>query len=55
MWSSTALRDWDEFAATGVQLHTAVNTSIGALANLSLPALIREHRPEERQLARAYP
>ena len=41
---ATALRDWDDFAATGVQLHTAVNTSIGALANLSLPALIREHR-----------
>ena len=40
----TALRDWDEFAATGVRLHTAVNTSIGALGNLSLPALIREHR-----------
>jgi EAL domain-containing protein (putative c-di-GMP-specific phosphodiesterase class I)/ActR/RegA family two-component response regulator len=41
---ATALRDWDDFAATGVRLHTAVNTSIGALANLSLPALIREHR-----------
>ena len=41
---ATALRDWDEFAAAGVRLHTAVNTSIGALANLSLPALIREHR-----------
>ena len=27
-----------------MRLHTAVNTSIGALANLSLPALIREHR-----------
>ena len=27
-------------------LHTAVNTSIGALANLQLPALIREHRPK---------
>jgi EAL domain-containing protein (putative c-di-GMP-specific phosphodiesterase class I)/CheY-like chemotaxis protein len=41
---ATALRDWDDFAATGVRLHTAVNTSIGALANLSLPALIRENR-----------
>ena len=41
---ATALRDWDEIAETGVHLHTAVNTSIGALANLQLPALIREHR-----------
>lgn len=40
------LRDWDEIAAAGVHLHAAVNTSIGALANLSLPALIREHRPQ---------
>src|SRR5256714_4157527 len=40
-----ALRDWDELAQTGVHLHAAVNTSIGALANLQLPALIREHRP----------
>ena len=42
----TALRDWDEIAETGVHLHAAVNTSIGALANLQLPALIREHRPK---------
>jgi len=41
-----ALRDWDEIAETGVHLHAAVNTSIGALANLQLPALIREHRPK---------
>jgi EAL domain-containing protein (putative c-di-GMP-specific phosphodiesterase class I) len=41
----SALRDWDEIAESGVYLHTAVNTSIGALANLQLPALIREHRP----------
>ena len=40
----TALRDWDDIAATGMHLHTAVNSSIGALANLQLPALIREHR-----------
>jgi EAL domain-containing protein (putative c-di-GMP-specific phosphodiesterase class I)/CheY-like chemotaxis protein len=44
---ATALRDWDELAATGVCLHTAVNTSIGALANLQLPALIRENRPKD--------
>jgi EAL domain-containing protein (putative c-di-GMP-specific phosphodiesterase class I) len=42
----TALRDWDDIAETGVHLHAAVNTSIGALANLQLPALIREHRPK---------
>jgi len=42
----TALRDWDELAQCGVHLHTAVNSTIGALANLHLPALIREHRPK---------
>jgi EAL domain-containing protein (putative c-di-GMP-specific phosphodiesterase class I)/CheY-like chemotaxis protein len=42
----TALRDWNDMADLGVNLHTAVNTSIGALANLQLPALIREHRPK---------
>ena len=41
-----ALRDWDDFAQTGALLHTAVNSSIGALANLQLPALIREHKPK---------
>jgi EAL domain-containing protein (putative c-di-GMP-specific phosphodiesterase class I)/ActR/RegA family two-component response regulator len=43
---ATALRDWDEIAAAGVPLHIAVNTSIGALANLQLPALIREYRSQ---------
>jgi EAL domain-containing protein (putative c-di-GMP-specific phosphodiesterase class I)/CheY-like chemotaxis protein len=43
---ATALRDWDEIAATGVNLHVAVNSSIGALANLALPSVIREHRPK---------
>lgn len=42
----TALRDWDEIAQTGAHLHAAVNTSIGSLANLQLPSLIREHRPK---------
>jgi len=42
----TALRDWDDIAETGVHLHAAINTSIGALANLQLPALIRDHRPK---------
>ena len=40
----TALSDFDDVAKTGTALHTAVNSSIGALANLQLPALIREHR-----------
>jgi EAL domain-containing protein (putative c-di-GMP-specific phosphodiesterase class I)/FixJ family two-component response regulator len=43
---AAALRDWNEAAELGVYLHIAVNTSIGALANLQLPALIREHRPK---------
>jgi EAL domain-containing protein (putative c-di-GMP-specific phosphodiesterase class I)/ActR/RegA family two-component response regulator len=43
---AAALRDWNEAAELGVYLHTAVNTSIGALANLQLPALIRECRPK---------
>jgi len=46
---ATALRDWDELAEAGVHLHTAVNTSIGALANLQLPALIREHRTKRAE------
>jgi EAL domain-containing protein (putative c-di-GMP-specific phosphodiesterase class I) len=41
-----ALRDWNEISQTGANLHVAVNTSIGALANLQLPSLIREHRPK---------
>jgi EAL domain-containing protein (putative c-di-GMP-specific phosphodiesterase class I)/ActR/RegA family two-component response regulator len=40
----TALTDFDDIAKSGVPLHSAVNSSIGALANLQLPALIREHR-----------
>ena len=44
-----ALHDWNETADLGVNLHTAVNTSIGALANLQLPALIREHRPKSEK------
>jgi EAL domain-containing protein (putative c-di-GMP-specific phosphodiesterase class I)/ActR/RegA family two-component response regulator len=45
----TALRDWDALAAIGVNLHTAVNTSIGALTNMNLPALIREYRPNRER------
>jgi EAL domain-containing protein (putative c-di-GMP-specific phosphodiesterase class I)/ActR/RegA family two-component response regulator len=46
---ATALRDWNDAADLGVNLHTAVNTSIGALANLQLPALIREYRPKSEK------
>jgi len=43
---TTALRDWDDFAAAGARLHAAVNTSVGALASLNLASLIRDNRPE---------
>jgi EAL domain-containing protein (putative c-di-GMP-specific phosphodiesterase class I) len=43
---TTALRDWDDFAAAGARLHAAVNTSVGALASLSLASLIRDNRPK---------
>jgi len=45
----TALRDWNDAADLGVNLQVAVNTSIGALANLQLPALIREYRPKSNK------
>jgi len=45
----TALSDWDEIAKTGLDLHTAVNASVGALTNLQLPTLIREHRPKSER------
>jgi EAL domain-containing protein (putative c-di-GMP-specific phosphodiesterase class I)/CheY-like chemotaxis protein len=40
-----ALTDWDEITPPGLKLHVAVNTTVGALANLQLPSIIREHRP----------
>jgi EAL domain-containing protein (putative c-di-GMP-specific phosphodiesterase class I) len=43
---TTALHDWDDFAAAGARLHAAVNTSVGALASLNLASLIRDNRPE---------
>ena len=43
-----ALREWDELAGAGIPLRVAVNTSVGALTNLHLPAIIREHRPKSR-------
>jgi len=44
-----ALRDWDEMARFGIHLHTAVNSTLGALANLQISALIREHRPKSEK------
>ena len=46
---AAALRDWNDAAELGAYLHIAVNTSIGALANLQLPALIREYRPKSEK------
>jgi EAL domain-containing protein (putative c-di-GMP-specific phosphodiesterase class I) len=45
----TALRDWDGIARLGIHLHTAVNTTVGALTNLDMPRLIREHRPRNEK------
>jgi EAL domain-containing protein (putative c-di-GMP-specific phosphodiesterase class I) len=42
----TALRDWEELAEAGARLRIAVNTSVGALANRQIAALIRENRPK---------
>jgi EAL domain-containing protein (putative c-di-GMP-specific phosphodiesterase class I) len=42
---ATALRDWAVLADAGTNIRIAVNTSIGALTNLNLPTLVREHRP----------
>jgi EAL domain-containing protein (putative c-di-GMP-specific phosphodiesterase class I) len=42
----TALRDWDDLAAAGVFLHTAVNSGVGALTSSGLTPLIRENRPK---------
>jgi EAL domain-containing protein (putative c-di-GMP-specific phosphodiesterase class I) len=43
---AAALRDWAALAEAGVGLRMAVNTSIGALTNLNLPSLVRQHRPK---------
>jgi EAL domain-containing protein (putative c-di-GMP-specific phosphodiesterase class I)/ActR/RegA family two-component response regulator len=43
---SKALRDWNELTLPDLKLHVAVNTSVGALANMQLPSLIRDHRPQ---------
>jgi EAL domain-containing protein (putative c-di-GMP-specific phosphodiesterase class I) len=44
-----ALRHWEEVDETGTQLTLAVNTTVGALANLQLPRLVREHRPKSQR------
>ncbi len=41
----TALRDWDDLAKANLYLHTAVNTTIAALATPHVVTLVREHRP----------
>ena len=41
-----ALRDWDELNDTGTRLRTAISTSISALSNVKLPALVRQYRPK---------
>jgi EAL domain-containing protein (putative c-di-GMP-specific phosphodiesterase class I)/CheY-like chemotaxis protein len=40
-----ALRDWDEIAHANIHLHTAVNTTVAALARPDIVRLVREHRP----------
>jgi EAL domain-containing protein (putative c-di-GMP-specific phosphodiesterase class I)/CheY-like chemotaxis protein len=40
-----ALRDWDEIAQASIHIHTAVNTTIAALATPHVVSLVREHRP----------
>jgi len=42
----TALRDGGHLTDAGVPLRVAVNTSVGALTRLQLPALVRAHRPK---------
>ena len=42
---ATAMRDWGTLAQAGINLRASVNTSIGALSNVNLPSLVREHRP----------
>jgi EAL domain-containing protein (putative c-di-GMP-specific phosphodiesterase class I) len=43
---ATALRDWATLVDAGANLRVAVNTTVGALTNLNLPSLVREHRPK---------
>jgi EAL domain-containing protein (putative c-di-GMP-specific phosphodiesterase class I)/ActR/RegA family two-component response regulator len=45
----TALHDWDQLAGAGSPLRVAVNTSVGALTRLRLPAQIRQNRPKNEK------
>lgn len=41
----TALKDWDDFAASGLSLKIAVNVPVSALIKLPISTMVREHRP----------
>src|SRR5262245_45453766 len=42
---STALRDWEDFAANGMPVKLSVNVPVSALVTLPLPQILREQRP----------
>jgi EAL domain-containing protein (putative c-di-GMP-specific phosphodiesterase class I) len=41
----TALKDWSEFAASGIALRIAVNVPVSALVKLPISTMVREQRP----------
>jgi EAL domain-containing protein (putative c-di-GMP-specific phosphodiesterase class I) len=41
----TALRDWDDFADSGVSMKLAVNVPVSALVKLPIAGMLREERP----------
>jgi EAL domain-containing protein (putative c-di-GMP-specific phosphodiesterase class I) len=41
----TALKDWNDFAASGVALKIAVNVPVSALVKLPISTMVREQRP----------
>jgi EAL domain-containing protein (putative c-di-GMP-specific phosphodiesterase class I) len=41
----TALKDWSEFAASGLALKIAVNVPVSALVKLPISTMVREQRP----------
>lgn len=43
-----ALRDFDDLAASGIDLRIAVNTNLDALTRVRIQDLVREHRPRSR-------
>jgi EAL domain-containing protein (putative c-di-GMP-specific phosphodiesterase class I) len=42
----SALKDWEQVTRAGFNMQTAVNVSMKTLLSLSVPALIRDHRPK---------